>query len=589
MHIVEIVVIVLVLFVIIFQFISIPTVNTEWSETKLHMMGNDLLFALDTMYVDWLDTESIDDLLSDAITQGGTRNTTVVYDLSLKGVLKPVIRVGCICKDDPSPVLNELNPVRNALETFYLNGANVSFDVVYIDPASPTFSHENDVTIIMPDFFEGTFHAPYVLNDFETQIRNYLGDDRGILVVRNYTAADVAVGTVDQSYFGLGWNGLLVPSGLMSMTGEVSYPNSSYYDVYKYFYNLPNYTGIKTEYPHFFTNLLHVQERPVPSEITSAQCVLEDVGGLCGLIANRGAVKGRGRSAWLSRSEGSGPLATDAETAVLLKSVVSWLAGDTHSIISNQNMNEPVISNQFIMMEPAWLVGLWDFEEGAGTMAYDSSSRANHGLVNDAQWASGRVRSGLRFDGNGDYVNITDASDFQDLGAFTIEAWAYFSEDSTVSESHTISQLSSSDTVQPNHNVFWFGRQSGNMLALSVSDASGNPSQVVSSVPLNNNEWYHVAGSWDGDTLSVFINGEPDNSMPWDYQLDETGGYLHIGADEDYVAGSVVMDDFMNGTIDNAIFFSQALGTEKIRSHYSFPDQFMFQPIEVKLTLGYIY
>ncbi|MFQ5406627.1 MAG: class III signal peptide-containing protein, partial [Candidatus Micrarchaeia archaeon] len=58
------------------------------------------------------------------------------------------------------------------------------------------------------------------------------------------------------------------------------------------------------------------------------------------------------------------------------------------------------------------LVFSWNFNEGSGTVAADSSGNNNDGtLTNGPKWTTGRIRKGLEFDGKDDYVRtIPDLS-----------------------------------------------------------------------------------------------------------------------------------------------------------------------------------
>ena len=74
----------------------------------------------------------------------------------------------------------------------------------------------------------------------------------------------------------------------------------------------------------------------------------------------------------------------------------------------------------------AELVGHWRFDEGAGTVTYDSSGNGNNGtLVGDAQWVGARKGGGVRLDGDGDYVHVPDFSLTSDTVTFVamIEGW----------------------------------------------------------------------------------------------------------------------------------------------------------------------
>ncbi len=55
----------------------------------------------------------------------------------------------------------------------------------------------------------------------------------------------------------------------------------------------------------------------------------------------------------------------------------------------------------------AELVGLWRFDEGSGTTAYDSSGKGNDGtLVGGATWVDGRFGGGIELDGTSGYVSV---------------------------------------------------------------------------------------------------------------------------------------------------------------------------------------
>ena len=66
------------------------------------------------------------------------------------------------------------------------------------------------------------------------------------------------------------------------------------------------------------------------------------------------------------------------------------------------------------------LVGWWKFDEGSGTVAYDSSGNGNDGnLTNGPTWTTGKIGGALSFDGVDDFV---DVSNFQWGGGISISS-----------------------------------------------------------------------------------------------------------------------------------------------------------------------
>jgi hypothetical protein len=55
--------------------------------------------------------------------------------------------------------------------------------------------------------------------------------------------------------------------------------------------------------------------------------------------------------------------------------------------------------------QPSGLVGYWNFDQGSGAIAYDSSGFNNQGIIYGASWTTGKVNEALNFDGLNDYVD----------------------------------------------------------------------------------------------------------------------------------------------------------------------------------------
>jgi len=587
-HVVEIVIIVLAVFVVLFQFIGIPSVNTKWSEAKLNVIGNDLLFALDGMGIDWTDRNEVESVLDKALERGGTRNTTIVYDLKLNGVIKPNISVGCICRNVAPN--NELAAVEDALQHFYLNGINISYAVDYVDPAHPEFSHKYDVVVIMSDFFKGVYHPEYSLDDFKMRIENYLGADKGILVI-NYSADAALKDTIDEAYFGINWSDDLTQDMdlELSFNHDVSFPNSSYYDVFKYFYNFPNSSGIKTKYPNEFFNLLDKNQKTTTLLFGPAGCELEDNNGICGLIVNRGMVNGQGRTAWLSRLADP-PGGMDDSNNVLMRSIVAWLAGDSFHVIDNEDMKGPVISRLYKMNDELSgnTIAKWGIERGSGSTMYDKSGNANHGMISGAEWADSPLGKSLLFDrGDQDYIEVRDSKslnrsskEFTIIGRFNIST--YFNAGPPM-----IFPIMSKEGVSLNDNIIniWANSGGGTEFETSfyMTDSALSCNIQSNANFITRDVINFFALVFDGDYLRLYMNGA---SVP-DYETDCAGTIIDVGHDPLYIGKAGV--DYFNGRIDNMAIFSKAMTPDDINKYYNFPDQFMFQPTEVVLTLGYIY
>jgi hypothetical protein len=146
------------------------------------------------------------------------------------------------------------------------------------------------------------------------------------------------------------------------------------------------------------------------------------------------------------------------------------------------------------------LVGYWNFDEGSGTTAADSSGNGNTGtLTNGPTWTTGKVGSGaLGFDGVDDYVS---ASGISLPSGFTYSLWINPSQSSVLK------------TIIRQGGVSTFLRTwSNNQIQFGVYCSGGVVGVVAGTV--TSNIWSHVAVSWNGQcgtggSVTIFINGTP--------------------------------------------------------------------------------
>jgi len=232
---------------------------------------------------------------------------------------------------------------------------------------------------------------------------------------------------------------------------------------------------------------------------------------------------------------------------------------------------------QYEVCDYPGLIGYWIFDTGVGNIAHDYSQSGNDGdlkNMDNSNWVSGKVgNSALEFDGTTEYVEVLNVGNFtatfNNLPAFSLEAWVYFDEDSGVDpDSDAIIQLNNDRTSPANHNIFYLKRITGNLLDLSTSDDDGVWDDLIDLVPIGNLDWHHIVATWNGSTKSIYIDGSPRISKTWEETLPGLGDALHIGVDEDTQGGSG-LDDYFGGKIDEVAVFNRALSPEEISVHYN--------------------
>jgi hypothetical protein len=88
--------------------------------------------------------------------------------------------------------------------------------------------------------------------------------------------------------------------------------------------------------------------------------------------------------------------------------------------------------------------------------------------------------------------------------------------------------------------------------------------EVTSSAVMSTNQWYHIAGTYDGSLLKVYVNGVLANTVPWTGTVATTSYDLTIG---DFAYSAVGGNRYFDGQIDEAKVWSTALTETQIREY----------------------
>ncbi|MBV6627277.1 MAG: DUF4114 domain-containing protein [Rivularia sp. (in: Bacteria)] len=153
------------------------------------------------------------------------------------------------------------------------------------------------------------------------------------------------------------------------------------------------------------------------------------------------------------------------------------------------------------------LVAYYTFENGE---AIDSTNNNNDGTINGATAVesdnenflnnSGTLVTNnkvLSLDGNGDYVQLANESNFDITNTITVEAW--IKVDSFTKTWQTI--ISKGDTS-------WRLSRNENTDNVHFALATGDSLKFVnSSTSVNDGEWHHIAGVYDGTSLKLYVDG----------------------------------------------------------------------------------
>ena len=206
------------------------------------------------------------------------------------------------------------------------------------------------------------------------------------------------------------------------------------------------------------------------------------------------------------------------------------------------------------------LVGYWPFCGNAN----DESGNGNNGTVNGATLAEdrfGNAGSAYGFDGVDDYIaaNASTALDASSYSEITLSAWVNTAEFSpTGSASKIITHTSIDD---PNLQQYALSVQHDSALYFLAGTGQFEANGInVSSPVLFMNQWQHVIMTYDGESVSFFVNGnlvftklESDN-----FPTSPTGALVFSSIQ------SSQYNRLYNGLLDDITIYNRALSPEEV-------------------------
>ncbi|MCM3900084.1 MAG: hypothetical protein ND866_00100, partial [Pyrinomonadaceae bacterium] len=154
-------------------------------------------------------------------------------------------------------------------------------------------------------------------------------------------------------------------------------------------------------------------------------------------------------------------------------------------------------STPVLTLAPSGLVAAWGFSEGSGTSVSDASGNGHTGTISGATWSTqGKFGRSLSFDGVNDWATINSTALLNLTTAMTLEAWVFPTTTSGVRDI-LIKEGASHDF----YNLY--ARNAGGFPESNVFVGGAN--RTSEGAVLAVNTWTHLAGTYDGTTLRLFI------------------------------------------------------------------------------------
>jgi fibronectin type 3 domain-containing protein len=204
---------------------------------------------------------------------------------------------------------------------------------------------------------------------------------------------------------------------------------------------------------------------------------------------------------------------------------------------------------------PLGLVAAYGFDEGSGLTTADQSGRGNTGTLSNATWAAtGKYGSALSFNGSNAFVSIADSSSLDLTAGMTLEGWV---RPNTGGGFRTLVVKE-----RPGDLVYGlYSNTDGNRPQSQVT-IGGTARWIDGTAPVSAGVWTHVAGTYDGTTQRLYVNGAQVASLALSGSITTSTSPVKIG-------GNAIWSEWFTGLIDEVRIYSRALSPAEIQSDMS--------------------
>ena len=198
-------------------------------------------------------------------------------------------------------------------------------------------------------------------------------------------------------------------------------------------------------------------------------------------------------------------------------------------------------------------IAAYPFEEGEGAVASDYVGGHEGALsAEGVKWAEGKYGSGLKFEGSEGCVTIPDSTDLQLREEFTLESWVK-PEGAML---HYPAIYKESTEGFPSYSL-GIGFNTAGKPEGQIGKQGKAHQDIAGSSSLEAGVWSHLALTYDGVKLRLYINGELVATKYVDKPNSSTPGPLTIGC-------SALGAQHFKGRIDEVRIYNRALSPAEV-------------------------
>jgi hypothetical protein len=196
------------------------------------------------------------------------------------------------------------------------------------------------------------------------------------------------------------------------------------------------------------------------------------------------------------------------------------------------------------------LMGWWKMDEGHSATAFDWSGHGNNGVLQGtAQWTDGYDRGALHLDGKGNvYAELAQLP----TSAFSVAFW--FRAESSLNANDARQDFIYWQTGNRPHVTF--NRNGDGEIGFWPSIGGDIDGPVTATRAWPAGRWYHIAGTFDGSTFNIYVNGILEGTVS------QSG--VHSAASGILIGARSSQQSYFTGDMDDVRLYKKALTAQEI-------------------------
>ena len=244
-----------------------------------------------------------------------------------------------------------------------------------------------------------------------------------------------------------------------------------------------------------------------------------------------------------------------------IKQLQSGLSGAKSKPVQRKPFKRTVLNLESLEVREAPAAGLvaaYNFDQGVGSVLADLSGNGNNGKISGATWSSnGHSGKALYFNGANALVSVADNAALRLTSGMTLEAWVSSSSISNVWR----------DIVSKGKDNYFLEATSSTRNAPAGGGTFAPTSKkavVTGASGLVANAWTHLAVTYDGAWIRLFVNGVEVANQQQSGKLTTSGNALQLGANS-------LLKRYFKGYIDDVRIYNGALTADQIVADMNAP------------------